>query len=386
MKKLKKYEFIFPVGYESFHKKQLFNFQLNRPYSFGYARFEDMKEVGQKIKSFSDWKREMLNLAEKAISEDRLMNAAFYYRAAEFYIKSNDPEKEIIYDKFINLFYKAFEIAEIEKHNIPFKEAFLPAMKIPPAVEKKGTIVIHGGFDSFVEEFYSMMVFFSNHGFEVIGFEGPGQGAALRKFGLPITYEWEKPTKAILEYFKLEDVTLLGISMGGWLSLRAAAFESRIKLVIATGHAFDYMKSMPPFLRKLHLWCMEHCRGFMNRMAVMKFEKREGMASWMVDHMKYITKKTQPLDALDFYLLLNEQNIHSELVKQDVLILSGKKDHLIPCKMHDMQVKALVNAKSVTDRVFTEEEQAQNHCQTGNIKLALETMLDWIEKNGCNKS
>ena len=77
---------------------------------------------------------------------------------------------------------------------------------------------------------------------------------------------------------------------------------------------------------------------------------------------------------------LNEENLHSELVKQDVLILSGRKDHFIPFKMHKMQVKALTNAKSVTARVFTKEEHAQNHCQIGNIGLALDTMIDWIEK------
>jgi len=109
------------------------------------------------------------------------------------------------------------------------------------------------------------------------------------------------------------------------------------------------------------------------------------MASWMIDHLKYITKKTQPLDALDFYLQLNELNIHSELVKQDVLILSGEKDHLIPSKMHVMQLNALINANSVTGRIFKEEQQAQNHCQTGNLELSLEIMLDWIEKTGSNK-
>jgi len=104
----------FPVGYEKFHKKQLFNFQMNRPYSFGYARFEDLKEVGPRIDSFKAWKREMLKLAEKAVSEGRLMNAAFYYRAAEFCTKSNEPDKEILYDKFIGLFYKAFEGAAVD--------------------------------------------------------------------------------------------------------------------------------------------------------------------------------------------------------------------------------------------------------------------------------
>ena len=66
-------------------------------------------------------------------------------------------------------------------------------------------------------------------------------------------------------------------------------------------------------------------------------------------------------------------------MKQDVLILTGKDDHFVPFKMHNMQVQALTNAKSVTARVFTEEDQAQNHCQIGNIGLALDVMLNWID-------
>ncbi|MBN1820205.1 MAG: hypothetical protein JW833_05795, partial [Prolixibacteraceae bacterium] len=54
-------------------------------------------------------------------------------------------------------------------------------------------------------------------------------------------------------------------------------------------------------------------------------------------------------------------------------------DHFIPFKMHEMQLKALVNAKSVTGRIFTKEEYAENHCQTGNFELALKTMIEWIE-------
>jgi len=373
-------EFEFPIGYHKFRKKQLFNFQLNRWYSLGYARFEDMERAGKKVKNFKDWKVEMLKLAEEAVLENRLLNAAFYYRAAEFYVKSKDPEKELLYDRFIELFYKVFENEKIERHKVPYEGTFLPAIRILPVSEQKGTVIIHGGFDSFIEEWYSTMKYFSNHGYEVIGFEGPGQGAALRKYGLPLTYEWEKPTKAILDYFNPVNSTLLGLSMGGWFCLRAAAFEPRLKRVIASGHAIDYMKSMNFIFRKIHLWSMEHCREFMDRMAALKFENREGMAPWVVDHLKYITKKEKPLDALEIYVLMNEQNIHSELVKQDVLVLSGSEDHFIPFKMHDMQIKALTNARSVTGRVFTRKEHAQNHCQTGNIGLALDVMVKWIEK------
>ena len=99
-----KSKFTFPVGYHEFHKDQLFNFQLNRWYSLGYTRFKDMKEAGQKIKTFEDWKIEMVKLAEKAVSEERFMNAAFYYRASEFFVSREDPDKELLYDKFIDFF------------------------------------------------------------------------------------------------------------------------------------------------------------------------------------------------------------------------------------------------------------------------------------------
>jgi pimeloyl-ACP methyl ester carboxylesterase len=372
-------EFKFPIGYHQFHRKQLFNFQMNRWYSLGYTRSVDMEAVGKKIKTFNDWKREMLLLAEKAVSENRLVNAAFYYRAAEFYIKSKSPEKDLFYDRFIELFYMAIEHELMERYKVPYEDAYLPALRIPSAIEKKGTILIHGGFDSLIEEWYSMMKYFSNHGYEVIGFEGPGQGAALRKFRLPFIYEWEKPIKAVLDYFTPTDNTLLGLSMGGWLSLRAAAFEPRIDHVIASGHAIDYMESMNPIFRQIHLWCFEHCKEFMNLMAKLKFEKKEGLASWVVDHLKYITKKEKPLDALEIYLLMNEKNIHSEFVKQDVLLLAGREDHFIPFKMYNTQINALINAKSVTGRVFTRKEHAHNHCQIGNISLALDVMVKWIE-------
>jgi hypothetical protein len=117
----------------------------------------------------------------------------------------------------------------------------------------------------------------------------------------------------------------------------------------------------------------------MDLMAVLKFEDREGMAPWVVDHLKYITKKEKPLDALEIYVLMNERNIRSELVKQDVLVLSGSEDHFIPLKMHAMKIQALTNARSVTGRVFTREEHAQNHCQTGNMGLVLDVMVRWIE-------
>ena len=372
-------EIAFPVGYHQFHKDQVFNFQLNRWHSLGYARFEDMEEAGKRIDTFDDWKEVMLALAEKALSEERFLNAAFYYRAAEFYTFSDDPDKESLYDRFIDLFYRVFAGDGIEKFEVPYGKTFLPVMKIPYTGSiNKGTIVMHGGFDSFIQEFYSMMGYFSGYGYDVIAFEGPGQGAARIKNGLPIDYEWEKPARSILDHFNLGEVTWLGISMGGWFCFRAAAFEPRIKRVIASSIAYDYMKTMNVVLRKMHIYFIKHFRNYSNKMVLKGIKKEKGIQAWMSAQLMYITKKNMPMDAFDVWLQMNEENLHSELVKQDVLILTGRNDHFIPFRAHDMQVKALTNAKSVTARVFTEETYAHNHCQIGNIKLALEVILKWI--------
>lgn len=374
-----KAKFIFPVGYHKFHKKQLFNYQLNRWHSLGYTRFEDMKEAGGKINTLEEWKSEMLRLAEKAVSEHRFMNAAFYYRAAEFYTAPEDPDKEHLYDKFIELFYRVFQNDGIERYEVPYSNAVLPAIKIRAVRDKKGTIVMHGGFDSFIEEFYSWMRYFSDHSYEVIAFEGPGQGGARRKHGLALNYEWEKPTKAVLDHFDLDDVTLLGISMGGWFCFRAAAFEPRIKRVIASGIAYDYMKFTNIVFRKMMFFFFNHLRNYSNRETLKKM-KKDAMHAWMIGHWMYISKKKTPMDVFDIVVKLNEKNLHSEMVKQDVLILTGRKDHFIPFKMHGMQVRALTNANSVTARIFTEDEQAHNHCQIGNIGLALEVMIAWLDE------
>jgi len=374
---LSKSKFTFPVGYHDFHEDQVFNFQLNRWYSFGYARFEDMRKVGRKIENFADWKRELTELAEKSVSEKRLMNAAFYYRAAEFYTFEGDPDKEPLYDKFSDLFYRAFKKDEIKRFKVPYKKTFLPAMKVTPASGRaKGTIVMFGGFDSYIEEFYSWMRCFADRGYRVIAFEGPGQGAARKKYGLALDYRWEKPTKTVLDYFKLDNVTLLGISMGGWFCFRAAAFEPRIKRVMASGIAFDYMQIPAVPLQWLMKLCLKS-EGLMNYLSEMKIRK-DPAHTWSVHNAMYITKTKTPMGAMKTLLQLNEKNLHSELVKQDVLILTGAEDHFIPLKMHDMQVKALVNAKSVTGRIFTEKDQAQNHCQIGNVGLALDVMLKWL--------
>jgi len=108
---------------------------------------------------------------------------------------------------------------------------------------------------------------------------------------------------------------------------------------------------------------------------------KDAMHNWLINQAMYISKSPTPLEGMKTMLNLTWENQHPEKIRQDVLILSGRKDHFIPIKMHKMQLKALTNARSVDDRIFNKEDHAQNHCQIGNIKLALDFILDWIKSH-----
>ena len=65
----------------------------------------------------------------------------------------------------------------------------------------------------------------------------------LRRQGLTFTH-WEKPTGAVLDAFladhaRPEKIVLVGMSMGGYLAPRAAAFDERFDGVVAYDAFFD---------------------------------------------------------------------------------------------------------------------------------------------------
>jgi len=370
----------FPVGYHKFHQDQSFNFQLNRWFSLGIARMEDLEEAGKSIGVVEDWKDTFLNLAEIAVAENRFVNAAYYYRAAEFYLSDDDPDKISIYQNFIKYFEIAFKNSGYKLTEAPYGSSSIPIIQVGSAQsEKVGTIILHGGYDSYKEELFSLVLHFSNLGFDVVTFECPWMKIHRHEDQPGLDFRWEKIIGAVLDHMDLNDVTLIGISMGGWLSLRATAFEPRIKRVIASSVSFDVNQYVNPFAQMIANLFFTKFRNFTNK-AMINRMKKEVQYAWFVNHLMAITNQKAPIDAFDFLLQFNEENLHSGEIKQDVLILTGKEDHMIPLKTHHLQVKALTNANSVTARIFTEEDQAQNHCQVGNLGLALDLMENWIQE------
>ncbi len=375
-----KSEYKFPIGYHDLHEQANINFQLNRLITNG-GSYEEIKELAPKIKDFNDWKRELVALAEKALGENRTLNAAMYYRAAEFFVAPNDLDKEILYDKFIDLFYSIYKNAVDEKVEIPYENSFLPGIHLTND-ERKGIVVIHGGYDSFLEEFYLFGSYFRDNGYEVILFEGPGQGAALKKNKFPMIHEWEKPVKAVLDYFNLDNVALIGISLGGYLGLRAAAFEPRISKVIAFDIIYDFFEVLlyagGPKVRKMIESFLDTNQIDMLNKVAQRMMKNDLLVNWGLNHGMYVFGVNNPFEFLQKARLFSTATI-SDKITCDVLLLAGTNDHFIPIEMFYNQIEALKNVKSLTCRMFTEKEHAANHCQIGNYKLVLDFMLNWMD-------
>jgi len=366
----------FPKGYYPFHPQKVFNYQLNRWQSIGLARYDDCVSMGKEIKTFQDWTETMTRYAARAEHEGRLLNAAAYYRSSEFFTTYDVARKVSIYDKFTEVFNKAVDGELFKREMIPFENGQIPVIHFDAVGPKKGTVLLHGGFDAFVEEWFFILKYLSQNGFEAIGFEGPGQGHMLIKQGIPLDYRWERPVKAILDHYNIDETAIFGLSMGGWFCLRAAAFEPRIKYVIASGHAIDYSRIPPEFARSMMMFFIKNMRKY-TADSFVKVSQKQDIQGWQTQQLSHITKLA-PLEAFEYSLNLNAENLHCERITQDVLYFSGQHDHFIPIKMHKKQVSLLKNAKSLEDKIYTRSEHADNHCQVGNIGLMLQDVTTWL--------
>lgn len=368
-----------PLGYQPFHKEKFFNYQMNRLHALGYARQADIEQAASKIKTRADYVQVFSQLAAEANGNGRYKNAAFYLRAAEFFTEHSSPQRKAIYQEFHKTFYEAFADEGITRHEVPYEGSFLPAMELQPANQPaQGTILLFGGFDSLIEEFFVIWKFFAQAGYRVIAFEGPGQGGARQLYGHAFGHDYEKPIGVILDYFSVEAATLIGISMGGYWAIRAAAFEDRIKQVVAWSPVYDWLEQVPSFVQTLVRQMVKGER-FMN--ATIRLRMRLfPILDHAVNQAMYMVKKDQPMDAVRWLMGMNRHHISSDKVTQDVLLVGGENDTFQPVKLLRKQEKALTNARSVTAKIFTKAQHADMHCQMGNLMLAMTEIESWIRQ------
>jgi len=150
---------------------------------------------------------------------------------AIFFIDPSDSRVQPSFQRFLDNVLAENGVTPDDHHLIPYQQTQLSAYRFAPA-QPRGTIVVFGSYDSYILEWLPMALALRDAGLDTVIFDGPGQGAVLDA-GTPMTPDWNLPVTAILDYFELTGITLLGFSLGGGLVIRAAARESRISRVIA---------------------------------------------------------------------------------------------------------------------------------------------------------
>jgi len=373
------------MSYEKVNPIQQFNFQINRVLTYGSLACDcnEVKEKTSSIRTIDDWEKTWLDLAERAELEQRYLHSAYYYRMVEFFMIESKPEKNIIYEKCIKLFHLGF-FSELrlhyEQYIVPFEGKVLNCIKIP-ASNSKGTVLVCGGYDSFIEEFVLQVRDLAMASYDVILFEGPGQGRCLRE-GLYFRFDFEKATSAIIDYFKLKKCAIVGISWGGYFALRSAAFEKRITAAIAydiMDNGFEVMTNIfPPIICKIiRLAYCSNNKKLIN-ILIGRLRNRSILANWAISQGMYITgTKT----AFEFYKSLSQHSLKgiTSKITQNVLLLAGEKDHYIPLNQFYRLCRNLKHAKSLSYRLFTQVEGGEQHCQVGSHMLAVNEIIDWLD-------
>jgi pimeloyl-ACP methyl ester carboxylesterase len=322
------------VGQRRFFRNQTYHFQTLRVFNDIPAGGGDTGEILQAIRSvrsgdaqswYPGWEaaaRRALALA--AAAQDALSRGGALLRAHSFF-------------------------------RAPYSGTDLKALYYPgpEGGEAKPLIVFCGGYDSTLEELYFFLTAAAlQRGYSVLTFEGPGQGSALREQGMTFTHEWEKPTGAVLDEFlahhaRPTKLVLVGMSMGGYLAPRAAAFDARFDGVVAFDVLFDMGEAARRYAPSAAFWLYDHGLSALVSFLVKAKAALSPDFAWVIDNGKWVMGTNDAIEtirAFDPYTLKDV----APRIRGDVLILAGADDHFVPFSQIQAFERSLTNARRET--------------------------------------
>ena len=191
--------------------------------------------------------------AERAAAEGRRVSAGnLFHRASACYhwgqylARLGSDEKAEGRLGRVRCYRRAVELmdAGIEPVSIPFEGTQLPGY-LHRAGDGGACVVMVNGADSVKEEYHNWARQFVRRGLSVLTMDGPGQGEMAGV--LPMRPDaWEEPMGAVLDVLAAtgtvdpDRIGIWGSSLGGFLALRAAAFEPRVRAAISSGGFYDF--------------------------------------------------------------------------------------------------------------------------------------------------
>ena len=191
-------------------------------------------------------------VGHRVSARNAFLRASNYYRTAYIFMFGVPVDPRVIeaYEKQTTAFQQAARLFEqpIEILKIPYEGTTLPGYFIKPDASEtpRKTLLCTAGYDGTCEELFFIIARGAlERGYNILMFDGPGQGGALVIQKLPMRADWEKVVTPVVDYLLTRPdvdsarIALYGGSFGGYLAPRAVAFEHRLAACIADAALFD---------------------------------------------------------------------------------------------------------------------------------------------------
>ena len=204
---------------------------------------------------------------------------------------------------------------------------------------------------------------------------------------MPLEPQWERPTEAVLDYFGIDNAAALGVSFGGYLVMRAAAYCPRITRVIAFDMMYRLLDGLTmPLPRPLRpiaeavvsrarpAWLIDGLMGIAQRFSA--------DLAWKLQQARHLTGQDKPSDVLRALGAYTMEPLDGQ-IHQPCLVMAGDADQCVPFERLDDVRRALRNAASLDVRAFheaTDPGMAQ-HCQVGDLDRAFAIMGGWLSES-----
>jgi alpha-beta hydrolase superfamily lysophospholipase len=376
------------------------------------AAWDGMTDVGEcldtarRIESadVGSWTREWSGTAERvrAVAEasaargHRVSAGEAYLRSSTYYhgalLRHPEPRDPSVLDAARRgraCFEKALELLSVPAHpvRIPYERATLPGyfFRSPAARGRAPVLVIFQGRDAWPEDNRYLWDGAIRRGYHCLVFHGPGQGMALREQGLTFRPDWERVVSPAIDFVVKQAqvdphrIVIMGLSMGGALAPRAAAFDGRIHTCIANPGVYSWADAMFANLDALAPGLVPLLEtdpsAFDARVAQMIASEplyRWAFIDWMWKH-----GASSPSE-----LLLKMREFTNgpiiDRISCRMLVMDGTAE-----AFSTGQAKKLYQALRCPKEymLFTEEDTGLLHCQTGAHAVAAQRMFDWLDEH-----
>lgn len=224
----------------------------------------DFEEVTGSIMHWDEWCARWCergavheSLAKEALGEGyRLTAGAHYTRAAlcyhfgKFMFVHKLDEMRAAHEKVVACRNAALPLIDPpgERVAIPYEGRQLYGnLRKPAGVTLPPVVVMCVGLDSTKEEMAVYEDLMLARGMATLAFDGPGQGEA--EYDMPIRGDYEVPVKAVVDYVETRKdldagrVAIWGVSVGGYYSARAAAFETRARACVSLSGPYNWVET-----------------------------------------------------------------------------------------------------------------------------------------------